>query len=154
MASLPARTARNAGANPPSQPPLLPDSVARAIADPAEVEIERDGKRVLAPGTWKPPEFRILPEQLDKALKAIDAMLTPCGDAGVKQVMLPLMLTHQINNGRQEKQAHDHVRRRRTQLRHAHRLRVPNVNDVQPSMTDRPHLQIKSVLIKYFVVAA
>jgi hypothetical protein len=64
------------------------------------------------------------------------------------------MLLKQINNGRQEKQADNNVRRRRTQLRHAYRLRVPNVNDVQPSMTDRPHLQKEAVLIKDFVVAA
>jgi hypothetical protein len=64
------------------------------------------------------------------------------------------MLPHQINNGRQEKQADNNIRRRRTQLHHAYRLRVPNVNDVQARMTDRPHLQKEAVLIKYFVVPA
>jgi hypothetical protein len=58
------------------------------------------------------------------------------------------MLPHQVNNGRQEKQAHNNVRRRRTQLRHAYRLRVPNVNDVQPSMPNRPHLQKEAFMLK------
>jgi hypothetical protein len=68
-------------------------------------------------------------------------------------ITIPLMLPHQINNRRRQEQAHDHVRRRRTQLKHANRLRVPNVNDMH-KMTDRPHLQKEAVLIKYFVVPA
>lgn len=70
-------------------PPSLPASVALAIEDP--VEVERDG--TLVPGTWRPPEHRILPERIDEARRWLELNLAPCGDAGVHKALMPLLLS-------------------------------------------------------------
>lgn len=67
-----------------------------AIADPAEVEVERDGVRVLVPGSWRPPEHRILPELLEQARAVIAERLKPADAEGIAKVMRPLMLTTKV----------------------------------------------------------
>ena len=85
--------AKNSGATAtlPDKPPSLPASVAMAVADPPEVEVERDGRLVRVPGTWRPPQHRILPELLDEASRTISALLMPAGEAGVRRVITAMM---------------------------------------------------------------
>lgn len=92
-------TNRNATPKPQGPPPSCPVSVALAIADPATVTVERDGVPVEVPGTWQPPTYGVLlPELLEQGRKAIEHQLTPAGDEGVHSVMVPLMLTQQLQS--------------------------------------------------------
>ncbi len=57
------------------------------------IEREVHGRMELAPGTWRPPEHRILPEILDQARAFITAKLMPAGASGVAKAITPLLLT-------------------------------------------------------------
>lgn len=67
--------------------------MALAIEDPAEVEVERDGKSVLVPGTWRPPGHRIMPELIEQARAFLEERLKPGGEPGVRKALAALMLT-------------------------------------------------------------
>lgn len=76
----------------------MPHSVILAIADPPERETEIDGKRKLVPGTWAPPEHRILPELIEQGRAALEELLKPCGAAGVGPALMPLLLSQVMPN--------------------------------------------------------
>ena len=60
------------------------------------VEVERNGVMVLVPGGWRVPDALPLLEHLEQGRQAVAHSLTPAGDQGVGEVMMPLLLTTQV----------------------------------------------------------
>lgn len=79
-------------------PSSLPPSVAMVVADPPETTVERKGQMVMVPGQWAPPMWPIPKETLETARKAIEHMLKPAGDEGLRAALLPLMLSSVMPN--------------------------------------------------------
>jgi hypothetical protein len=46
----------------------------------------------MVPGTWKAPDYPILPEQLEDARTVIERQLQPAGDAGIRDALLPMLM--------------------------------------------------------------
>jgi len=86
----------DAAPQPKTRPSSLPDSVARALADPPEVTVERNGVMVPMPGAWEPPSWPIFPEHLSTAREALDAMLAPIGVENVWEALTSLALTTKV----------------------------------------------------------
>jgi hypothetical protein len=94
--SLSRKTDRSAAALPLTPSSSLPPSVALAVEDPIEVEAERDGVRVMVPGTWRPPTHRLLPDVLKQGLETIEHLLAPASAEAIGAAMMPLVLTTKV----------------------------------------------------------